>query len=206
MSAFLSLAARGSQDRALSCAEPLCLATAGVFVPLFTIGFPVYMLLRLASFSTPWGQARLRRRQGEHYDATVARYQRHFNFFVSKYEPAFWWYEVSEMLRKLLLTSVAAFLDATRAPYSELVCKITISFVFLVLFVRYSPKSDDLLDVVMVTAQLCTFFTLFYALLLKIDFFEAEGVSPTVTSIVLIVIQLAPLVVSVWCAASCIRH
>ena len=61
-----------------------------------------------------------------------------------------------------MLTSVAAFLDATRAPYSELVCKIVISFIFLVLFTRYSPKNDNLLDIVMFTAQLCTFSTLFY--------------------------------------------
>ena len=188
------------RDRALGCGEePICLGTAGVFVPLFTIGFPMYMLSRLASFSTPWGQARLKREHGEHYDATVATYRRQFNFFVSKYEPKFWWYELSEMMRKLLLTSVAAFLDATRAPYSELVCKIVISFVFLGLFVRYSPKDDYLLDVVMATAQLCTFLTLFYALLLKIDFFEAEGVSPAVTGGVLLFIQVLPVVVSVLC-------
>ena len=103
------------------------------------------------------------------------------------------------MMRKLLLTSVAAFLDATRAPYSELVCKITISFVFLVLFVNYSPKSDNLLDIVMATAQLCTFLTLFYALLLKIDFFEAEGISPELTGVVLVSIQILPVLVSVGC-------
>jgi len=188
------------RDRALGCGEePVCLATAGIFLPLFTLGFPLYLLYRLASYSTPWGQALLRRQQGEHYDATVAQYSRRFNFFVSKYEAAFWWYELSEMLRKLLLTSVAAFLDATRAPYSELVCKIVISFIFLGLFTRYSPKSDNLLDIVMCTAQLCTFSTLFYALLLKIDFFEAEGVSPQVTGAVLLLIQILPIVVSVGC-------
>lgn len=103
------------------------------------------------------------------------------------------------MMRKLLLTSVAAFLDATRAPYSELVCKIVISFIFFVLFVNHSPKSDDLLDVVMATAQLCTFLTLFYALLLKIDFFEEEGVGPEVTGGVLIFIQVLPIVISICC-------
>lgn len=157
------------------------------------------MFTRLASFSTPWGQARLKRRQGEHYDQTVAQYRRQFNFFVSKYEASFWWYELSEMMRKLLLTSVAAFLDATRAPYSELVCKITISFTFLLLFVKCSPKSDSLLDIVMATAQLCTFLTLFYALLLKIDFFDAEGISPEVTGAVLVSIQVLPILVSVGC-------
>lgn len=76
------------RDRALVCGEePTCLATAGIFVPLFTIGFPVYMLIRLASFSTLWGQARLKRQEGEHYDATVAKYSRQFNFFVSKCTP-----------------------------------------------------------------------------------------------------------------------
>ena len=212
------------RDRALACGEePICLGTAGIFVPLFTIGFPIYMLTRLASFSTPWGQARLRRQQGEKYDMTVKQYRRQFNFFVSKCapnaplcvspkstarasrtpcnadEPSFWWYELLEMMRKLLLTSVAAFLDATRAPYSELVCKITISFVFFVLFVKFSPKSDNLLDIVMATAQLCTFLTLFYALLLKIDFFEAEGISPELTGVVLVSIQILPVLVSVGC-------
>ena len=188
------------RDRALGCGEePICLGTAGVFVPLFTIGFPMYMLSRLASFSTPWGQARLKRQYGEHYDATVAQYRRQFNFFVSKYEPKFWWYELSEMMRKLLLTSVAAFLDATKAPYSELVCKITISFFFFVLFVASSPKSDNLLDIIMATAQLCTFLTLMFALLLKIDFFEEEGVAPEAAGAVLLLIQVLPIAVSACC-------
>jgi hypothetical protein len=188
------------RDRALGCGEePICLGTAGVFVPLFTIGFPMYMLSRLASFSTPWGQARLKRQYGEHYNATVAQYRRQFNFFVSKYEPKFWWYELSEMMRKLLLTSVAAFLDATKAPYSELVCKITISFFFFVLFVASSPKSDNLLDIIMATAQLCTFLTLMFALLLKIDFFEEEGVAPEAAGAVLLLIQVLPIAVSACC-------
>ncbi len=76
------------RDRSLSCGdEPICLVTAGIFLPLFTIGFPVYMLIRLASFSTSWGQARLKRQQGDQYDATVGTYRRQFNFFVSKCMP-----------------------------------------------------------------------------------------------------------------------
>ena len=190
------------RDRALGCGEePICLGTAGVFVPLFTIGFPMYMLSRLASFSTPWGQARLKREHGDNYNAMVAKYRRQFNFFVSKYEPKFWWYELSEMMRKLLLTSVAAFLDATKAPYSELVCKITISFFFLLLFVSTSPKSDNLLDVIMATAQLCTFLTLMFALLLRIDFFEEEGVDPEAAAAVLLLIQVLPVAVSASCCA-----
>jgi hypothetical protein len=133
------------------------------------------------------------------YNATVAQYRRQFNFFVSKYEPKFWWYELSEMMRKLLLTSVAAFLDATKAPYSELVCKITISFFFFVLFVASSPKSDNLLDIIMATAQLCTFLTLMFALLLKIDFFEEEGVAPEAAGAVLLLIQVLPIAVSACC-------
>ena len=64
---------------------------------------------------------------------------------------------------------------------------------------NYSPKSDNLLDIVMATAQLCTFLTLFYALLLKIDFFEAEGISPELTGVVLVSIQILPVLVSVGC-------
>ena len=116
-------------------------------------------------------------------------------------EPAFWWFELSEMMRKLLLTSVTAFLDATRKPYSELVCKIMISFVFFVVFTKYAPKSDDLLDVVMATAQLCTLLTLFYALLNKVGFFEAEGIAPEVESSVLLSIQALPVLVSICCCA-----
>jgi len=73
------------RDRSLGCGEePMCLATAGVFVPLFTIGFPIYMLVRLASFSTPWGMARLKRQEGDQYNRTFRTYRRQFKFFVSK--------------------------------------------------------------------------------------------------------------------------
>ena len=42
-----------------------------------------------------------------------------FGFFTDKYEAWFWWYEVFEMFRKLLLTSLGAVLAPGDKPFSQ---------------------------------------------------------------------------------------
>ena len=97
-------------------------------------------------------------------DAPKAR----FGFFTSKYEPWYWWYEVLEMFRKLLLTSLGAILAGGDTPYSQLLVKIAISFCFLMFFVRNSPFAATEVDVICVATQTCTLLTLVYALCIKI--------------------------------------
>ena len=104
--------------------------------------------------------------------------------------------QVFEMLRKLLLTSLGTALASNGKPYSQLLIKIAISFVFLLVFVRHSPFAATEVDIICCTTQLCTLLTLMYALCIKIGFFEAEGISAEWMAAGMLVIQTTPLVIA----------
>ena len=98
----------------------------------------------------------------------LARYHARFGFFTAKFEPWYWWYEVFEMFRKLLLTSLGTILAGGEKPYSQLLVKLAISFCFVLFFVRHSPFAASEVDIICVATQLCTLLTLMYALCIKI--------------------------------------
>jgi len=102
----------------------------------------------------------------------------------------------AEMFRKLLLTSVSTVLAASDKPYSQLLIKLAISFLFLMFFVRHSPFAASEVDVISVATQTCTLLTLMYALCIKIDFFQQEGISDQTMKVGLIVIQMIPFAIS----------
>ena len=107
------------------------------------------------------------------------------------------WYELLEILRKLLLTSLGSAFAVGNKPYTQLTVKIALSLFFLLLFVRHSPFDATEVDLICVTTQLCTLLTLFYALFLRIGFFEAEGISEEVAAVAMLVIQVVPFAVAV---------
>jgi len=144
------------------------------------------------------GRAKLRAECADDaaYEAEVGRYKARFGFFAGKYEGWYWWYEVLEMFRKLLLTSLGSALASGDKPYSQLLIKIAISFVFLCFFIRHSPFAADEVDVIVVSTQTCTLLTLMYALCIRIDFFAAEGISDNTMAVGMLIIQTAPLLIA----------
>ena len=80
-------------DRSIGCAsEPQCLGTAAVFVPLFTVGFPVVLLLWMTQGFTDAGRKKLREAADDElaYEAEIARHKARFGFFTGKYETFYW--------------------------------------------------------------------------------------------------------------------
>ena len=151
-------------DKALGCGtDTVCTGTAAVFLPLFTFGLPIGLLCWMRYGFSEAGRLHIRQQMGgdeEKVNAEIARYHARFGFFTLKYEAWYWWYEVFEMFRKLLLTSLGAAIASGDKPYSQLLIKIAISFVFLVFFVRHSPFAADEVDIIVVTTQTCTLLTL----------------------------------------------
>ena len=102
---------------------------------------------------------------------TNHRYQnpklRKLNFLWDNYEPEMWWFEVFECFRRLMLTGVLVFVG--QGTSSQIVFAILVSFSTLMAYVHWKPfeeESDDLLSIV---TQISIFFTLFAALLRKVQ-------------------------------------
>ena len=196
-------------DKALGCGtDAVCTGTAAVFLPVFTFGLPIALVSWMHFGFSDMGRLRMKRRKGgddEAVKAEIARYTARFGFFTLKFEPWYWWWEMFEMLRKLLLTSLGAAIASGDKPFSQLLIKIAISFAFLVIFVRHSPFAADEVDVIVVATQTCTLLTLMYALMIKIEFFEQESISEEVMATGMLVIQTVPVVIALFVVAWLLR-
>ena len=76
-------------DRSIECgADPICIGTIATFLPLFTMGVPLTLLLWIRQGFSETGKKKLRARcaDDKEYDAELARYTTRFAFFTGKYE------------------------------------------------------------------------------------------------------------------------
>merc|ERR1711865_1052868 len=94
-------------------------------------------------------------------------------FICGKFEADFWYYELLEMTRKTMLMAVASFLQ--QGGFIAIFAKLFVSGLFFAYLFRSSPFKSDKVDLLVTTSQFCTLATLFFALIMKIGFFEEEG-------------------------------
>ena len=76
-------------DHSIACAsEPQCIGTATVFIPVFTIGFPLTLVLWMHKAFSESGRKKLRADAADDaaFEAEIARYKARFGFFALKYE------------------------------------------------------------------------------------------------------------------------
>ena len=78
----------------------------------------------------------------------------------------------------------------------QLFVKLFVSMFFFVYLVRSTPFNSEKLDVLVCTSQFCTLATFFFAIIMKIGFFEAEGVSEELVNALLMAILFLPLAVA----------
>merc|ERR1711865_985373 len=74
----------------------------------------------------------------------------------------------------------------SRLGFIAIFAKLLISGFFFAYLFRSSPFNSDKVDMLVTTSQLCTLATLFFALMMKIGFFEEEGVPKDVMGQILI--------------------
>ena len=170
--------------KTLSCGDPICVVTGVFFFLLYTVGIPVYVWYSLRQFASPQAIVRLGK------SPMLARYRARMGFICGKFERDFWYYELLEMTRKTLLMAVAAFIQ--QGGFLAIFAKIFISGFFFAILFRSSPFNSDKVDMLVTTSQLCTLATLFFALMMKIGFFEEEGVPKDVMGQILIYIMFLP--------------
>jgi len=170
--------------KTLSCGDPICVVTGVFFFLLYTVGIPVYVWYSLRQFASPQAIVRLGK------SPMLARYRARMGFICGKFERDFWYYELLEMTRKTLLMAVAAFIQ--QGGFLAIFAKIFVSGFFFAILFRSSPFNSDKVDMLVTTSQLCTLATLFFALMMKIGFFEEEGVPKDVMGQILIYIMFLP--------------
>merc|ERR1711865_1042085 len=172
-------------DKRLDCAAvPQCNGTAGAFLLLYTVGVPLLVGLSLRFYLSPEAKAKFKG------TPMLARAKARFGFLCGKYEADFYAYEVLEICRKFLLTGVATLLRG--GTYSQLLCKIVITFFFFMLLVC--------------TTHFCTLMTLMGALMSKIGFFAAEGVPPEAAGYIMLIIQFFPMFVAFYIVSMAMRE
>ena len=88
-------------------------------------------------------------------------------FIEAAYEPSFFWWEIAELSRKLLLTTITVFFVPDTA--SQIIAVLLVAFFFLVLLRSFNPylAADD--DLVAAGAQVGLVLTSLGALCAKVE-------------------------------------
>ena len=182
----------------IECGSGTCTAVALVFVCLYTLGVPIYVYLSLRAYLSPAAKNRFKG------NPILARYKARIGFICGKYEAQFWYYELLEMTRKTGLMAVTSFIR--KGSYSQLFAKMLISGFFFVVLMRCSPFNSKKLSLLVITGQFCSLATLFFMLMMKIGFFEEEGVDVGVMNSILMFIMFFPLFVAIYIIGAAIHE
>ena len=81
--------------------------------------------------------------------------------------------------------------------YIQLFAKLLVSLLFLAYLVKSTPFNSERLDALVCTSQFCTLATLFLTIMMKIGFFEAEGVPELLFNNLLMGFMFLPLIVAI---------
>jgi len=104
----------------------------------------------------------------------------------------------------LPVVGCAAFIQ--QGGFLAIFAKLIISGFFFGCLFRSSPFNSDKVDMLVTTSQLCTLATLFFALMMKIGFFEEEGVPKTVMGYILLNIMFLPMVLAVYIVGNALHE
>jgi hypothetical protein len=94
-------------------------------------------------------------------------------FLFKEYEPYYWWYEIFECVRRLMLTGGSVMFMEGSA--TQVVCGMLMALLAIHVASMCQPFIEDDDDVLALGAQWGVFFTLFGGLLLKLQLNSADG-------------------------------
>lgn len=170
------------EDLSVSCDAPKYaqwVIAAAVMTLLIPIGVPIFFLALLR-------RAANRQRRGAAAGA-------HLDFIRRAYEDKYYWWEVVEVVRKLVLTTATVlFLEGAA---SQIVVTILVSFGFLLALQSAKPYESEGDDTAALFAQITLLMTSFSALLLRVDVMDADAWdSPALDLLITLVLALIPAV------------
>ena len=140
---------------------------ASAMLLVYPIGVPtcyLWLLFRKRNAINPAGATRAEKlalQDDEDWEAADLA------FLVRGYEPQFWWWEIVECVRKLLLTGFAVLFYP--GSLMQIVISLLICFGYSALLEVAKPFQDAQNNRFAQVAQWGIFFTLFFSLLLKVD-------------------------------------
>ena len=86
-------------------------------------------------------------------------------FIYHSYDENFWWYEVMELIRKLIFNGVMVFI--AKGSIEQILASLFVCLIYLALLLFFQPYLDPTDDLVAAVAQFQLFVTLFFGMLLK---------------------------------------
>eukprot|EP00937_MAST-01D_sp_MAST-1D-sp2_P006764 g6764.t1 len=110
------------------------------------------------------------------------------------YSAKYYWWEVVELVRKVLLTGVILFVRPCCS--TQLVFGCLVAMIFTLSYAEFHPylyKEDDTLQLL---CQLAIFCTMFSGLLIKTGTAASDGYNQRVFSLILVVLNVVPVVIA----------
>ena len=146
-------------------------ATVMIFVyPLGITLLYMYLLVK--------NRKELKCHEGRHDSAKL----RPIAFLWQAYEPRWWWFEIFENARRLMMTGGLVFVNP--GSTTQIVVAMLVSILSIILYSSTRPYDHDSDDTLAVVSQWSIFFTLFGALLLRQELDKEEHLNLEVSSVV----------------------
>jgi hypothetical protein len=162
----------------------------GFFI-LFVMGIPGFFFVCLYYTARPTERPPMNPVESAAYDKTMARRVKKCEMLYDIYEPQCWWWEITELARKLILTAAVGFLPPPGST-TQISVSAFIAMGFWMLSVKFSPFLDDRLDYLNFTSQMSTCCTLFVVVLTKADITKDGILSEQFLTSVLVLLQMLP--------------
>jgi len=169
-------------DESINCDLPLHTTYkiyAGFMMAFYPIGIPIlfgYLLVK-------------------NKDAIKSMEERKENMEISKlsflwsmYEPHVWWFEIFECVRRLMMTGMLIFVSPGSA--SQIVLALILATGSIVAFVHWRPYEYEEDDDLAIACQISIFFTIFGALLIRVEIDKTDEYNQELFGQLLIAVNL----------------
>ncbi|GMI08230.1 hypothetical protein TrVE_jg10446 [Triparma verrucosa] len=169
-------------DESINCDLPLHTTYkiyAGFMMVFYPIGIPIlfgYLLVK-------------------NKDAIKSMEERKENMEISKlsflwsmYEPHVWWFEIFECVRRLMMTGMLIFVSPGSA--SQIVLALILATGSIVAFVHWRPYEYEEDDDLAIACQISIFFTIFGALLIRVEIDKTDEYNQELFGQLLITVNL----------------
>ncbi|GMH59843.1 hypothetical protein TL16_g02912 [Triparma laevis f. inornata] len=150
--------------------------------------------------------------KGDRHDSHTLR---PIAFLWQAYEPRWWWFEIFENARRLMMTGGLVFVNP--GSTTQIVVAMLVSILSIILYSSTLPYEHDSVDTLAVVSQWSIFFTLFGALLLRQEMDKEESLNLELFGVCLVIVNCMsfalvafegtlPLIRKIWVRACFQKH
>jgi len=179
-------------DESVSCDLPIYGSYkwyATTMILFYPVGIPIvfaYLLVKYKSILNPPDEKDAVKRER---NPEVQK----LSFLWAMYEPRLWWWEIFECVRRISMTGMLIFVRPGSA--SQLVLAMILAVASVVAFVKWRPYVFEEDDNLAIACQLSIFFTIFGALLIRVEVDETDEYNQQLFGQLLIGVNLLSILV-----------